>query len=105
MPRLPTPLPADAPATVANIRRNARAELDRRRRWAPARDACQAFLAPYIAHGARVAIVGAADRIVRAARDHTPVHASCSIRPLSDASYDLVVGDLLYSQLLAPALG
>ena len=160
MPRLPAPLPPDAPATVANIRRNARAELDRGARWAPVRGACQAFLAGYVGHGDTVAIIGAgngddlplrwlaaragridlfdldvdalhtarrrlpwrlsrrvrlcalditdgaADTIVRAAREReTPVVRSPTTAPLSDAPYDLVVGDLFYSQLLAPALG
>lgn len=157
---LPAPLPSDAPASVANIRRNARAELDRGARWAGMRDACQAFLADYVGHGDRVAIVGAgngddlplrwlaaragridlfdldvdalrtarqrlawrlgrrvrvcalditdgaADSVVRAARDgKTTVFLSPTTEPLSDAPYDLVVGDLLYSQLLSPALG
>jgi len=49
---------------------------------------------------------GAADTIVRAARDGTTaVLAPATIAPLSDTPYDLVVGDLFYSQLLAPALG
>jgi hypothetical protein len=144
---------------VANIRRNAGAELDRRARWAPMRDAYQAFLADYVGHGDRVAIVGAgngddlplrwlaaragridlfdldvdalhtarrrlawrlgrwvrvcalditdgaADAIVRAARDRTPVVVSPTRAALSEAPYDLVVGDLFYSQLLSPALG
>jgi hypothetical protein len=160
MPRLPAPLPTDAPSTIANIRRNARAELDRWTRWASARDACKAFLGPHLDHGARVAIVGAgngddlplrwlagragqidlydvdtdalrtarrhlarrrarrvdlhelditngaADAIVIAARDGTTPTASLpTATPVSDLAYDLVVGDLFYSQLLAPAFG
>jgi hypothetical protein len=48
-----------APARVANASRNAGAELDRQRRWAPARDALWDFIAPWVDEGARVAIVGA----------------------------------------------
>jgi 16S rRNA G966 N2-methylase RsmD len=48
-----------APARVANASRNAGAEMDRHRRWAPAREALWDFLAPHLDEGARVAIVGA----------------------------------------------
>jgi hypothetical protein len=48
-----------APATRANTARNARAELDRHRRWAPARDALWRLLDTRLTAGARVAIVGA----------------------------------------------
>ncbi|MGD9734130.1 MAG: hypothetical protein AB7V58_00755 [Solirubrobacterales bacterium] len=48
-----------APSLVANSARNARAEVDRRERWAPARDALWRFLDPHIDEGARVAILGA----------------------------------------------
>ena len=158
--RLPAPLPSDAPASVANIRRNARAELDRARRWSATREACRAFLAGHVRHGDRVAIVGAgngddlplrwlaaraarvdlydldpdalhdararlpwrlarrvraralditdgaANAIARAARDQTvPAATAPSVAPLPEGPYELVIGDFLYSQLLAPALG
>jgi hypothetical protein len=148
-----------APTRVANASRNAGAELDRHRRWAPTRDALWDFLAPSLDEGARVAIVGAgngddlplrriarragevvlididpraaegarrrlrraerrqvsvvghdltggvADRIALAAvRDHPPQLDPTPDEPLPGAPYDLVVGDLLYSQLLFPAL-
>jgi hypothetical protein len=49
---------------------------------------------------------GAADRITRAARDATtPVRPTPPITPVGPLAYDVIVGDLLYSQLLAPALG
>ncbi len=48
-----------APSRVANASRNAQAGRDRRRRWAPARDALWDFLALHLEDGARVAIVGA----------------------------------------------
>ena len=48
-----------APASIANIARNARAEVGRHGRWAPARDALWRLLDPYVADGARVAILGA----------------------------------------------
>jgi hypothetical protein len=48
-----------APATRANTARNARAELGRHRRWAPARDALWRLLEANLAIGARVAILGA----------------------------------------------
>jgi hypothetical protein len=150
-----------APARVANASRNAGAELDRHRRWAPARDALWDFLGSWLDDGARVAIVGAgngddlplwriarrarevvlididpraaqgarrglrrierrkvsvighdvtggtADQVVRAAlQDEATNQADVYARadPLPGAPYDLVIGDLLYSQLLYPAL-
>ncbi len=150
---------ARAPASAANIARNARAEIGRHRRWAPARHALWQTLRPYLPAGARVAILGAGngdtiplDRIaeraaevalidldepaIRAARRHQPrgrrrrittitheitngaadaIAAAAAARqvpdppvvpeaPLPGAPYDLVIGDLLYSQLLYPAL-
>jgi hypothetical protein len=149
-----------APTRVANASRNAAAEVDRHRRWAPARDALWDFLAPLLDEGARVAIVGAGNgddlplrRIVRhagevvlididpraaqgarrrlrreerrkvsvighdvtgGAADEIALAALCddakrpggplSSDPLPGAPYDLAIGDLLYSQLLYPAL-
>ena len=148
-----------APASTANIARNARAEVGRHGRWAPARDALWRLLDPYVADGARVAILGAgsgdtlplapiAERAgevalidldepaIRAARrrqprrprrrittiEHDITHgaadeiAAAAARgtvpdapvvpeaPLPGAPYDLVIGDLFYSQLLYPAL-
>jgi hypothetical protein len=158
--RLPPPLPDDAPAGAANIRRNANAGRDRHARWQHARDACWTALDPYVGSGARVAIVGAgngddlplaqlseragsldlydldlhalrqahrrvprtrrrrvrirmldvtagaADSIARAAREQTdPSTPFPAPRPIDGDPYDLVIGDLFYSQLLAPALG
>lgn len=48
-----------APATIANTARNARAEIDRHARWAPARDALWQLLQRQLKDGARVAVVGA----------------------------------------------
>jgi hypothetical protein len=48
-----------APATKANAARNARAEIDRHARWAPARDALWQLLDTHMHHDTRVAIVGA----------------------------------------------
>ncbi|MBS1888740.1 MAG: hypothetical protein JSU06_16275 [Actinobacteria bacterium] len=48
-----------SPTLAANSARNARAEVDRHRRWEPARDALWAFLDPHLAAGARVAVLGA----------------------------------------------
>ncbi len=148
-----------APATRANIARNAHGTADRRARWAPARDALWRLVEPHLAAGASVAVVGAgnaddlplariAERAgnvvlldldlpaVRGARRHLPrplrrrvdlaehdvtggaadhlAAAACDGRapgpplipetPLPGAPYDLVVGDLFYSQLLYPAL-
>jgi hypothetical protein len=148
-----------APARIANTARNARAEIDRHARWAPARDAFWHLLEPHMTDGARVAVLGAgngddlplgriADRVrdvtlidldPRAARgarrrqprrlrsrihviEHDVTHGAADAIaraavclevpaapvipecPLPGAPYDLVVGDLLYSQLLYPAL-
>jgi hypothetical protein len=150
-----------APCRVANASRNAGAEIGRRRRWGPARDALWAFVGQWIEDGARVAIVGAGNaddlplrRISRRAgsvtlidldpraaqgarrrlgraerakvdvigRDVTegaadaivlatfngeevdPAAAAVGGRPLPGAPYDVVIGDLFYSQLLYPAL-
>jgi hypothetical protein len=170
-----------APSRVANASRNGQAGFDRRRRWAPARDALWEFLAPHLDEGARVAIVGAgngddlplrritrrsgavtlididplaargarrqlgraerrrvttighdvtqgsADAIVLAALDderHAKAeadliapndersareaigrsHTMPPSNPLPGGPYDLVIGDLFYSQLLYPAL-
>jgi hypothetical protein len=48
-----------APSRVANAARNAQAGFERRRRWAPARDALWDFVGPHLEDGARVAVVGA----------------------------------------------
>jgi len=48
-----------APATVANVARNARAGRDRHARWRPARDALWRLLAPLVSANSRVAVVGA----------------------------------------------
>jgi hypothetical protein len=175
-----------APARVANASRNAGGGRDRRRRWAPGRDALWDFVAPVLDEGARVAIVGAgngddlplrritcraaevvlididpraaegarrglprterrkvevighditegaADAITLTAVDLKPgtrtsgrphpepprgavdlrpgsrtlgrPRPEAPIEPLPGAPYDLVIGDLFYSQLLYPAL-
>jgi hypothetical protein len=148
-----------APATIANTARNARAEIDRHARWAPARDALWQLLQRHLNHGARVAVLGAghgddlpltriadhsrevtlidldthavkgavrrqprrlrprigviehdvtngaADTLATAAVD-TEVSVAPVIpeSPLPGSPYDLVIGDLLYSQTLYPAL-
>ena len=48
-----------APSRAANSARNARAEIGRRQRWRPARDALWRFLDPHLGDGASVAILGA----------------------------------------------
>ncbi|MBS1676781.1 MAG: hypothetical protein JST08_05285 [Actinobacteria bacterium] len=148
-----------SPSRVANSARNARAEVDRRRRWEPARDALWSFIEPHLGEGARVAVLGAgngddlpleriarragsvtlvdldakaarsarrrlpwrlrrrveiaahdvtggvADRIVVAAvLGEAPDKVTGPEAPLPGAPYDLAIGDLLYSQLLYPAL-
>lgn len=148
-----------APATIANTARNARAEIDRHARWAPARDAFWQLVRRHLRHGARVAVLGAgncddlplariADRsrevalidldahAVKAARRRQPRRLRRRIEviehdvtngaadaitaaaaraavptapvvtesPLPGSPYDLVVGDLFYSQTLYPAL-
>ena len=48
---------------------------------------------------------GVADRIaIAAAHAQVPPAATITEAPLRGAPYDLVIGDLLYSQLLYPAL-
>lgn len=145
---------------MANQARNARAELDRHRRWEPARAACWAAIDPWLRAGGRVAIVGAGNgddlplqRLAMSASEvtlidvdrHALLNARRSVtRPLrsrvrieiddvthgiADAHatsliegrapatpgpyepvdlpggpYDLVIGDLFYSQLIYPAL-
>ena len=146
------------PAAAANVARNARAERDRRKRWAPARDALWAMLDDVVAPGARIAVVGAGNgddlpiarlaeragalvlldvdpHAPRAARRHAPravrdriellecdvtggaadaiaaaarrggeLDAEPAEHALPGAPYDVVVGDLFYTQLLNPAL-
>ena len=148
-----------APATIANTARNARAEIDRHARWAPARDALWQLLQRHLTNGARVAVLGAgncddlpltriaddsrevtlidldthavkgavrrqprrlrprigviehevtngaADTLATAAVDtEVPVAPVIPESPLPGSPYDLVIGDLLYSQTLYPAL-
>ncbi|MDQ6750715.1 MAG: hypothetical protein M3Z33_08200 [Actinomycetota bacterium] len=148
-----------APATHANTARNARAELRRQARWAPARDAVWRLLDAELTCDARVAVLGAgngdsvplqriasrvrhvalvdldetairtarrrqprqvrrrielirhditngaADRIATAvATGQIPAPPRLHESPVPGAPYDLVIGDLLYSQLLYPAL-
>ncbi len=148
-----------APASAANTARNARAELGRHTRWAPAREALWQLLGGHLPHAARVAILGAGNgddlpleriaarageltlidldtRAIRAARrrqprrlrdrigvvEHditngaadaiaraaavgrVPPAPRLSEAPLPGSPYDFVIGDLLYSQLVYPAL-
>jgi hypothetical protein len=148
-----------APATIANTARNARAEIDRHARWAPARDAFWQLVRRHLNDGARVAVLGAgncddlplgriasrssevtlidldaradtparrrqprrlrqrirvieldvtdgaADAIATAAADATAlVSPVIPESALPGSPYDLVIGDLLYSQALYPAL-
>lgn len=148
-----------APATVANVTRNARAERDRWTRWQPTRRALWELLDRHLAPGAAVAVVGAgngddvplrelaararqvdlidvdahagagarrrallgtrrridvvahditggaADRIARrAAGGDCADEQSIRFQAWPARRYDLVIGDLLYSQLLHPAL-
>lgn len=148
-----------APATVANTARNARAEIDRRARWAPARDALWELLQRHLNDDVRVAVLGAGncddlplDRIAERSREVTlidldgravkgarrreprrlrqrieviecdvtngaadaitvdaaqaavPVAPVIPESPLPGSPYDVVIGDLLYSQTLYPAL-
>src|SRR5258708_7407755 len=53
------PLSARGLASRANTQRNARGTGARLERWTPARDALWQLLDPYVAAGARVAVVGA----------------------------------------------
>ena len=154
--RLPSDPPSRAPATLANVRLNARAGNDRARRWRPARDALWQTLSRHLRTGGAVAVVGAgnaddlplsrlastADRVdlididpdaPRWARARLPraqrrrvtvVHSDITngvadnlalgagglpdgppAGPIGHPPYDLVIGDLLYTQLLGPALG
>jgi hypothetical protein len=153
------PFPARGPASRANAQRNARATAARLERWAPARDALWSLLDPYVAAGARVAVVGAgnghdvplrrlaeragnvdlvdldaraargargrlpaelrervavvrqdvtagiADELVRiAVGGDLPAPREAPLEPIGSGGYDFVIGDLLYSQLLYPAL-
>lgn len=147
------------PCAAANIARNASAEIDRHRRWEPARDALWQQLETLVTPGSRVAIVGAgngddlplariasnvaevvlidvdphaargarrrqgwrlarridvighdvtggaADRIATAAAEGgTPGAPPVPEEALPGSPYDLIVGDLFYSQLLFPGL-
>ena len=153
------PIPARGPASRANTQRNARATAARLERWRPARDALWTLLDPFVAAGARVAVVGAgnghdvplrrlaertgrvdlidldtraargargrlsadlrervtvvrqdvtagiADELTRiAARGDLPAPREAPLEPVGAGGYDVVIGDLLYSQLLYPAL-
>ena len=153
---LPTDPPSRAPATLANVRRNARAGNDRAWRWRPARDALWQVLSGRMRPGDAVAVVGAGNaddlplrriastagrvdlidvdpdaprwaraRLPRALRRRvTAVHADITggvaddiavgaagmpdgfaATPVGRPPYDLAIGDLLYTQLLGPALG
>jgi hypothetical protein len=143
---------------AANAANNARARAARRRRWRPARAAAWALLEPYVAPGARVAVVGAGNghdlplgrlasvaarldlvdvdgaavrqarrRLVRG-RGRIGVHvedltgggADAAVaaalsggaapalaiprRPVGAGGYDVVIADLVLTQLLYPAL-
>lgn len=149
----------DQPATRANAVRNARAELDRHRRWAPARVVHWSAIREWLPAGANVAIVGAgngddlplaqltehgltvtlidvdrhallnarrsvpralrsqiclathdvtggaADRhVLRIAQGLPPTTSPTPLDPLPGGPYDVVIGDLFYSQLVYPAL-
>lgn len=148
-----------APATTANIARNARGSGDRCARWEPARDALRRLLEPHLVGKPSIAVVGAGnaddlplaqiaerarevvlvdldmpagraalrrlprplrrrikvvehditvgacDQIAAAAGSGRLPHAPfVPETPLPGAPYDLVIGDLFYSQLLYPAL-
>ena len=56
---MPWPISERGPASRANKQRNARATAARLERWRPARDSLWALLDPFVAAGARVAVVGA----------------------------------------------
>jgi len=145
-------------AEAANRARNCQAEVGRRRRWGPARDALWRLLDAHVRPGASVAVVGVgngddlplrrlarragrldlididgdaaraarrrllsrrsrvtavvadvtdgdADRAVQAAvAGHAPPPGMAPPRRLAGGLYDVVVADLLYTQLLFPAL-
>jgi hypothetical protein len=156
---MPWPISERGPASRANKQRNARATAARLERWRPARDSLWALLDPFVAAGARVAVVGAgnghdvplrrlaeraervdlidldgraargargrlpaglrervavvrqdvtagiADELARvAARGDLPAPREAPLEPVGAGAYDVVIGDLLYSQLLYPAL-
>ena len=156
---MPWPISERGPASRANKQRNARATGARLQRWRPARDALWALLDPFVAAGARVAVVGAgnghdvplrrlaeraervdlidldaraargargrlpaglrervavvrqdvtagiADELARvAARGDLPAPREAPLEPVGAGGYDVVIGDLIYSQLLYPAL-
>ena len=156
---MPWPISERGPASRANKQRNARATAARFERWRPARDSLWALLDPFVAAGARVAVVGAgnghdvplrrlaeraarvdlidldaraargargrlpaglrervavvrqdvtagiADELARvAARGDLPAPREAPLEPVGAGGYDVVIGDLLYSQLLYPAL-
>jgi hypothetical protein len=156
---MPWPISERGPASRANKQRNARATAARLERWRPARDSLWALLDPFVAGGARVAVVGAgngrdvplrrlaeraervdlidldaraargargrlpaglrervavvrqdvtagiADELARvAARGDLPAPREAPLEPVGAGAYDVVIGDLLYSQLLYPAL-
>ena len=156
---MPWPISERGPASRANKQRNARATAARLERWRPARDSLWALLDPFVAAGARVAVVGAgnghdvplrrlaeraarvdlidldaraargargrlpaglrdrvavvrqdvtagiADELARvAARGDLPAPREAPLEPVGAGGYDVVIGDLLYSQLLYPAL-
>jgi len=156
---MPWPISERGPASRANKQRNARATSARFERWRPARDSLWALLDPFVAAGARVAVVGAgnghdvplrrlaeraervdlidldaraargargrlpaglrervavvrqdvtagiADELARvAARGDLPAPREAPLEPVGAGGYDVVIGDLLYSQLLYPAL-
>ena len=156
---MPWPISERGPASRANKQRNARATAARLERWRPARDSLWALLDPFVAAGARVAVVGAgnghdvplrrlaeraervdlidldgraargargrlpaglreriavvrqdvtagiADELARvAARGNLPAPREAPLEPVGAGAYDVVIGDLLYSQLLYPAL-
>jgi hypothetical protein len=101
-----------APASTANTARNARVEVGRHRRWAPARDALWQTLQPYLPEGARVAILGAGngdtipfDRIAERAGevalidlDEPAIHAARRHQPrrhrrrITTITYDITHG-------------
>ena len=156
---MPWPISERGPASRANKQRNARATAARLERWRPARDSLWALLDPFVAAGARVAVVGAgnghdvplrrlaeraervdlidldgraargargrlpaglrervavvrqdvtagiADELARvAARGDLPAPREAPLEPVGAGAYDVVIGDLIYSQLLYPAL-